>query len=248
MGPEFEVFDFKRIFIGETPTLFLAEIVFRTIIMYTYTIFLLRLLGKRGMGQLSGLELAIIICFGSAVGDPMIGADIPIIYGAAGITTVAFLQIGLEKIINHNKRLEKLMEGEPQLVVDNGIILLSVLEEENISHEDLFRALRGKDVEHLGQVNKAFFETSGEITVWFHPPKKVCSGLLILPEAEIPSNAVCECGETCASMGDCSCRNCGYTSYIKTGTSIASCPKCGYETWLNNTVCSRTQHSAKSKK
>jgi len=41
--------------------------------MYAYTVFLLRILGKRGMGQLSMLELAIIISFGSAVGDPILG-------------------------------------------------------------------------------------------------------------------------------------------------------------------------------
>lgn len=81
MDAGFEVFDYKRIFFGDAPILFLAEIVFRTVIMYTYTIFLVRVLGKRGMGQFSGLELVIIICFGSAVGDPMIGADIPIIHG-----------------------------------------------------------------------------------------------------------------------------------------------------------------------
>ncbi len=80
--------------------MFLVKIVFRTVIMYGYSILLLRILGKRGMGQFSGLELAIIICFGSAVGDPMIGADIPIIYGIVAITTVAVLQISMEKIIN----------------------------------------------------------------------------------------------------------------------------------------------------
>jgi len=68
----FKVFDFHRIFVGDTPPLFLLEIVFRTLIMYAYTVALLRVLGKRGMGQLSMLELAIIIAFGSAVGDPMV--------------------------------------------------------------------------------------------------------------------------------------------------------------------------------
>lgn len=78
------------------------------------------------------------------------------------------------------------MEGEPRLIVDNGIIL---------------------------------------------------PAMFILSESEIPENAISRCGETCCSAGDCSCRNCGYTSYIKKGIPIASCQKYGYETWLNNTVC-----------
>jgi uncharacterized membrane protein YcaP (DUF421 family) len=66
MDDTFKPFDFHRIFLGDAPLLFLLEIVFRTLIMYSYTVLLLRFLDKRGMGQLSMLELAIIISFGSA--------------------------------------------------------------------------------------------------------------------------------------------------------------------------------------
>ncbi|WP_421940553.1 DUF421 domain-containing protein [Pedobacter sp.] len=102
---KFETFDFQRIFFGELPYGFLLEILFRTAIMYIYTILLLRFLGKRSMGQLSTLELAIIICFGSAVGDPMMGKDVPVIHGMVVITTVALLQTAAEWIINRDKRL-----------------------------------------------------------------------------------------------------------------------------------------------
>src|SRR5215207_7709864 len=98
-------FDFHRIFLGDAPALFLLEIVFRTLIMYTYTVILLRILGKRGMGQLSMLELAIIIAFGSAVGDPMVGAEMPILHGMTAITAVTIFQIGLERLINMNKKV-----------------------------------------------------------------------------------------------------------------------------------------------
>src|SRR5687768_736421 len=106
MDSDFKPFDFPRIFFGDAPTLFLLEIVFRTLIMYSYTVFLLRLLGKRGMGQLSMLELAIIISFGSAVGDPMVGYDIPIVHGMLAITVVAIFQILLERFININRKVE----------------------------------------------------------------------------------------------------------------------------------------------
>src|SRR5688572_21848737 len=118
MEENFYAFDWKRIFIGDAPILFLAEIVLRTIIMYSYTTFLLRVLGKRGIGQLSSLELAIIIGFGSAVGDPMIYDDIPVTYGMVAVTVITFLQIGLENFINSNKKAEMLMDGEPNLVID----------------------------------------------------------------------------------------------------------------------------------
>jgi uncharacterized membrane protein YcaP (DUF421 family) len=179
---------FTGFFLGDAPYAFLLEILFRTVIMYAYTIFLLRVLGKRGMGQLSTLELAIIISFGSAVGDPMMGVDIPIIHGLLVITTVALLQIGMEKVINKHKKLENIMEGIPDCLVDMGVINLENLAKNELSHEDLLRSLRASQVDHLGQINKAIFETSGVISVLFLPPKHIRPGLSALPQDLIPKS------------------------------------------------------------
>lgn len=184
------------------------------------------------MGQLSTLELAIIICFGSAVGDPMIGAEVPIVHGILAITTVAMLQIGLERIINRHKPLERIMEGEPDLVVNNGIVIIDALKKENLSHEDLFRVLRGKDVQHLGEIYKAFFETSGQITVWFHSPKKIHKGLSILPENEIPETAIYTLGKVVEVACDYSCMNCGYTVQLTKGIPVENCTNCNCGKWL----------------
>ena len=231
MEPSFVPFDLHRIFIGDGPLLFLLEIVFRTTIMYGYSIFLLRLLGKRGMGQLSTLELAIIICFGSAVGDPMIGAQMPISYGVIAITTVALLQVGMEKIINRHDKLEKLVEGKPNCIVDQGLIVLDVLKKENLSHADLFRSLRSKEVEHLGEVHKAFFETSGEITVIFNSPRKIKKGLSIMPEEVLPPDSVQSSPFEVTQDGVYCCVNCGHCSQYKSGGTIGNCEKCSGTKW-----------------
>ncbi|SMB96999.1 DUF421 domain-containing protein [Deinococcus hopiensis] len=65
-------FDIARIFLGDAPPLFLLEIVFRTALMFLWLVFLLRITGKRGLAQLSPLELASVIGPGSAAGDPML--------------------------------------------------------------------------------------------------------------------------------------------------------------------------------
>jgi uncharacterized membrane protein YcaP (DUF421 family) len=139
---DFKIFDFHRMFFGDLPYGFLLEILFRTAIMYVYTILLLRFLGKRSMGQLSTLELAIIICFGSAVGDPMMGKDVPIIHGMVVITTVALLQTAAEWVINRNKRLETLMEGQADALVKDGMIINNSLDKNNEIHADKIRILR----------------------------------------------------------------------------------------------------------
>ncbi len=232
MDEDFKVFDFHRIFIGDEPPLFLLEIAFRTFIMYGYTIFLLRILGKRSMGQLSVLELAIIIGFGSAVGDPMIGADMPILHGVVAITVVALFQIGLEHLINKNKKVETLLEGTPNMIVDDGLIRWEQLDKNNLSKEDLFRALRGKEVEHLGQIQKAFFETSGQVSVLFYPPKKVKPGLSVTPENEIPPGSVMKKSMRMEEAGLYCCLKCGNVKSFRKKAPVPVCEVCAGEEWL----------------
>jgi uncharacterized membrane protein YcaP (DUF421 family) len=232
MEENFRVFDFHRIFIGDAPGAFFLEIIFRTFIMYAYTVFLLRLLGKREMGQLSVLELAIIISFGSAVGDPMIGASMPILYGVVAITTIALLQMGLETLVNKNKKVEAVMEGAPELVVDHGSIMLEGLKKENLSKEDLFRALRGKDVKHLGEVQKAFVETTGEVSVLFNAPKNIKPGLSVLPENQLDETKVVRSKTTVPEPGEYCCMNCGAMKTFHQQRKAPSCDVCSGEEWV----------------
>jgi uncharacterized membrane protein YcaP (DUF421 family) len=232
MDKNFEVFDFHRIFFGDAPFLFLLEIVFRTFIMYVYTVFLLRLLGKREMGQLSILELAIIISFGSAVGDPMIGANIPIIYGLITMTSIAIFQIGLERLINMNKKVESLMEGSPTLLVENGQIIIEGLKKDNLSKEDLFRSLRVKEVEHLGQIQKAFSETNGQISVIFYSPKSIKPGLSVLPEKEISDSLKIKKQMPVEEPGHYCCTNCGTVRAFQEKEEVSICKVCSGEEWM----------------
>lgn len=228
---DFKTFDFHRIFFGDLPYGFLLEILFRTSLMYAYTILLLRFLGKRSMGQLSTLELAIIICFGSAVGDPMMGKDVPIIHGMVVITTVALLQTAAEWVINRNKRLETLMEGQADCLVKDGLIVNSSLERNNLSHEDLFRFLRSKDIEQLGQVKNAFFETSGLVSVWCYAKAEVMPGLGLHPEEKQYRPITFSSGSDVPIQGYYSCRNCGFTQYFPEKIIFRNCPKCEGAEW-----------------
>lgn len=229
---DFKVFDFHRIFIGDAPALYFLEIIFRTFIMYGYTVILLRILGKRGMGQLSMLELAIIISFGSAVGDPMIAYDMPIFYGLLAITVVTICQIGFERLINKNRKVESVMEGKSNMVVKDGVIIWDCMERDNISREDLFRSLREKNVQHLGEVKKAFFETSGAISVFFQSPQNVVPGLSVEPEEMIDNTDIYSANQQIVQAGSFSCIHCGHTTSVTQETKLSSCPVCHGEKWI----------------
>src|SRR3982751_6355612 len=88
-------FDLGRILLGNRPWVFLVEIFLRTVVMYAYVLFVVRLLGKRGMGQLAPFDFVIIIALGSATGDPMFYPDVPLLHAIVAITAIVLFTRGL---------------------------------------------------------------------------------------------------------------------------------------------------------
>ncbi len=172
--------EFDRIFLGDLSVALVLEIVLRTAVMYLYTLALVRVLGKRGLGQLSPFELVIIVALGSAVGDPMFYVDVPIVHGIIVITAVVALERTLVKFTERNKRVERLIESIPVLLVRDGVLLAEALDQEDLSQSEVFMGLREKGVEFLGEVRRAYLEPSGHISV-FKEKSPAAMGASILP-------------------------------------------------------------------
>ena len=172
--------EFDRIFLGDLTVELVVEIVLRTAVMYLYTLALVRVLGKRGLGQLSPFELVIIVALGSAVGDPMFYADVPLVHGIIVITAVVGLQRILVKVTERNKGIERLVESIPVLLVRDGGLLADALDQEDLSENEVFMGLRQQGIEFLGEVRRAYLEPSGLISV-FKEKAPVTKGISILP-------------------------------------------------------------------
>jgi uncharacterized membrane protein YcaP (DUF421 family) len=175
-------FDPIQMLVGDFSWSFTLEIVLRTIVMYSYTLAVVRVLGKRGLGHISPFELVIIVALGSAVGDPMFYADVPLLHGIIVITVVVALQRALEEITERSPRLEMVLESKARLMVDHGVIDEEALEREDFSETELFSALREREIEHLGQVRLAYLEPSGVITVFKVEGDHVPRGRSVLPD------------------------------------------------------------------
>jgi len=174
-------FDPIRMLVGDFSWEFTLEIVLRTVIMYAYTLAVVRVLGKRGLGHLSPFELVIIVALGSAVGDPMFYADVPLIHGIIVITVVVALQRVLEEVTERAPRLEALLESKARRLVEGGVVDEHALRREDMSETELFSALREREIEHLGQVRLAYLEPSGMITV-FKAEEPAARGRSVLPD------------------------------------------------------------------
>jgi uncharacterized membrane protein YcaP (DUF421 family) len=158
---------------------FALEIALRTTVMYLYTLALVRLLGKRGMAQLSPFEMVIIVALGSAVGDPMFYADVPLIHGIIVVTVVVGLERLIVRLTENNQWLERVVESTPVLLVADGEIVRAALDDEDLSEAELFMALRQNGIEQLGEVRLAYLEPNGHLSVY--RTEKSRTGMSVLP-------------------------------------------------------------------
>ena len=169
-------FDLKQILLGSEEWSFLLETVLRTGIMFFIIIFGLRLLGKRGVKQLSVFELVVIIGLGSAAGDPMFYKDVGIMPALVVFTMIISLYSIITYIISKSKKFEKLVEGKPICLIDQGVFCIEDFKKESLGEDEFFSELRLKGVSHLGQIEKAIEEITGEISVFYYEDKDIKYG------------------------------------------------------------------------
>lgn len=175
-------FDLQRIFIGELPLVFLLEILFRTSILFLYTFVLLRIVGQRGVGQLSMTEFTVIIALGSAVGDPLFYADVPLLHGMVVIALIVLFQRVATRMTMVSQRMSVLLEGTAHRIVKDGQLDLEGLKRARLSREEVFAGLRLAKIENLGEVQCAYLEIDGKISVFKQPPEHVQAGLSLLED------------------------------------------------------------------
>lgn len=225
-GAEVMPFDLARIFLGDTPPLFLLEIAFRTLVMFLWLVLLLRLTGKRGLAQLSPLELAIVIGMGSAAGDPMFYPEVPLLHGLLVLLIVVTLQRLLSHLVSRSERVETFIEGLPVELVRDGVIVTRALDRNSLSREDLFERLRAQGVRQLGEVQRVYFEQDGALSVFRHrehPP----AGLPIVPPWDLELPPPVQAGA--AHSGELACTGCGATRQAQ--GVVAPCPHCASSFW-----------------
>ena len=222
---DIKVFDWHRIFYSENiPISYLAEIGVRTVIMFLVLVFVLKLISKRGVKQLSVFELAILIALGSATGDPMFYHYVPVTYGIIVLLVVIFLYKIITTLAAKSKTLELILEGKPMCLLTNGRIDYHNYKKVGLPYDKFFAELRLKNVAHLGQVKKAYLETSGEISIYMFEDKDVCLGLPIYPELiEKPITNIEE-------LGNYACIYCGNIQPIDAAKTV--CEVCANNKWL----------------
>lgn len=166
---------------------------FRSIALYIIVLIVMRLMGKREIGQLQPFELAIAIMIADLAAVPMSETGIPISNGIIPILGLLVMHLIISFLNLKSMKIREILCGKPAILIYRGKIDEKVLKKERFTLNELQERLRSSNVVNLGDVEYAILETSGQVTVIQKPDKRTTTpkDFNITPEYEgIPYDLV----------------------------------------------------------
>ena len=142
-----------------------GELIVRGFAMYAFVFVLLRVVGKKHIGEMTPFDLVVLLIISETVQGSMIGDDTSLVGGLIAAGTLFALVYAVNYASWRSKTAERLFEGVPKILVRNGRVRRLALIEERITRAELIEALRREGCTSLTGVRFAVLETDGSITV-----------------------------------------------------------------------------------
>lgn len=170
-------------------------ILIRAAILYFTVVFMIRLMGKRQIGELQPSELVVTILISEIASLPIQDTSISVISSVASLILLVSFEIITSALNLKSSKLRTIMQGHPIIVIRDGKIDVKALKKLRLTVNDLLSALRQKDVFEISQVSYAIFETNGKMSVLLKPEFRTSTAkdLNLKPQDEgMPFAVVCD--------------------------------------------------------
>lgn len=140
-------------------------LIIRSILTFVVVLVVVRWTGKRSIANLAPFDLAMVILIGEVAAIPVADLKVDLIHGILPVILVGGLHVLTTTLAVHNDKFEKWTEGQPTLLVKDGRVLKKNLLKERVSMADLMTALRHKEIKELNEVQEAWIEHAGGVSV-----------------------------------------------------------------------------------
>ena len=145
---------------------------FRAIVLYIIVLIVMRLMGKREIGQLQPFELAISIMIADLASLPMTETGVPISNGIIPILGLLVMHLVISMLNMKSTKAREIICGKPSILIFRGKVDEKVLKKERFTINELEERLRDNNIFNIGDVEYAVLETSGQVTVIPKPNKR----------------------------------------------------------------------------
>ena len=156
-------------------------IALRTLFVYLFLMLLMRLLGKRQVGQMQVEELVSALLLSELAAFPIADQSIPLIYAFLPVAIIVLFELFATCLSSIFPAVNRLLEGAPAILIAGGVLDQKQLIRCRISPDELLAQLRLKDVADLSQVDYAILEQTGQLSVFLKSGENGKNGKLSLP-------------------------------------------------------------------
>jgi uncharacterized membrane protein YcaP (DUF421 family) len=139
----------------------IAEKIIRPIVVYIFLIVGLRLAGKRELAQLNTFDLVVLLTISNTVQNAIIGEDNSVTGGLIGAATLLTINYGLVRFLYSHEGLDRIVEGEPEVVIEHGQLKMDRLKQELITRAELEVAAHKQGFSSLDDIDRAILDPGG---------------------------------------------------------------------------------------
>ena len=141
------------------------EIIIRSVCIYLFILIAIRLFGKKEFSQLSIIDLVFILLISNSVQNAMVGPDVSLIGGLVAAGSLFLTNYLLKLLIYRSSTLNKFFQGEPIILIHEGKVIEKNIRKQQISMDALEMSVREHGVSKIEDVDLAYLEVDGSITV-----------------------------------------------------------------------------------
>src|SRR5580700_57565 len=142
----------------------LAEKILRPVVVYAFLVISLRLSGKRELVQLNPFDLVVLLTLSNTVQNAIIGDDNSVSGGLIGATSLLLVNYLVVRFLYGHSKLEQIVEGQSDVLIENGKVKGDRLKKELITTSQLEAAARKQGFDSLGEVDKGILEPGGTLS------------------------------------------------------------------------------------
>jgi len=144
------------------------HVIISSAVVYLFITLAIRIFGKKELAQLSVLDLVFILLISNAVQNAMVGSDTSLPGGLIAAGTLFLLNFVFKYLLYRSRKLTRLLEGDPVILVSEGKVKDQNLRKLQITTDELLEAIREHGVQSIQDVNLAILEVDGNISILSH--------------------------------------------------------------------------------
>ncbi|CAM3112220.1 DUF421 domain-containing protein [Filibacter tadaridae] len=144
----------------------LLIISFRTVFLYVFILVILRIMGKREVGELSVIDVVVFVIVAEVAAFALDDPDSKLLLSIVPILILLVIQVSSSYVSMKSKKFRDLVDGDPTVIIRHGEIIESEMRRQRYNLDDLFQQLREQQVGSINEVTFAYLEPSGNLSVF----------------------------------------------------------------------------------